>query len=84
MKGSGLGLLIAKDYVEMHGGTIEVHSVLGEGSSFVVNLPTNLVQDAVPQEESFSSRNTKVQGNKVNAVGSASTIRSASFALHAP
>ena len=55
MKGSGLGLLIAKDYVEMHGGTIEAHSVLGEGSSFVVKLPTNLVQATALQEEESPS-----------------------------
>ena len=53
MKGSGLGLLIAKDYVEMHGGTLEAQSVLGEGSSFIVTLPTNLQKEGpMPEEES--------------------------------
>jgi signal transduction histidine kinase len=37
--GSGLGLAIVKKIVEEHQGTIEVHSVLGEGSTFNVNLP---------------------------------------------
>jgi signal transduction histidine kinase len=37
--GSGLGLAIARSIVEMHGGFIEVASVLGEGAVFRVNLP---------------------------------------------
>lgn len=37
--GTGLGLKIVKDCVEIHGGTIRVDSVLGEGSTFTVILP---------------------------------------------
>ena len=39
-KGTGLGLAIARQIVvEKHGGTIEVNSVLGEGTEFVISLP---------------------------------------------
>ena len=37
--GAGLGLTIAKQLVEAHGGTIRVESTLGEGSRFIFSLP---------------------------------------------
>ena len=37
--GTGLGLSVTKMLVEHMGGTIEVHSVQGEGSTFAVTLP---------------------------------------------
>ncbi len=38
--GSGLGLAIARGFVEGNGGTITVQSLPGQGTSFVVSLPT--------------------------------------------
>ncbi len=41
-QGSGLGLSLTRRLVEMHGGTIEVTSKLGSGSTFTVTLPVTV------------------------------------------
>jgi two-component system sensor histidine kinase SenX3 len=37
--GTGLGLAIVKHVAELHGGRVELHSELGEGSTFTAHLP---------------------------------------------
>ncbi|MBS2940029.1 HAMP domain-containing histidine kinase [Nocardioides sp. J2M5] len=45
--GTGLGLAVVEEVVRLHGGTVELASVLGEGSTFTVWLP---VHPAGPRE----------------------------------
>ena len=46
--GTGLGLFISAEIIERHGGTIEVESALGRGSTFTVRLPLALPADDRP------------------------------------
>ena len=50
-KGSGIGLSLAKAFVELHGGTISVESTLNKGSVFTVSLPVVHVSDEVTGQE---------------------------------
>jgi len=56
--GSGIGLSLVKQYVDMHSGSISVESEEGKGSTFTVTLPSGVVPAPVeetprevPQEE---------------------------------
>lgn len=41
-KGTGLGLILCKELIEKHGGTIRAESVEGTGTSFIFTLPKEL------------------------------------------
>ena len=52
--GTGIGLSVVKQYVEMHGGTVAVDSKEGEGSVFSFTLPLPGEADQHPEEETPS------------------------------
>ena len=37
-----MGLAVAKDLIEAHGGDISVESHLGKGSTFIITLPVQI------------------------------------------
>ena len=55
-KGTGLGMAIAKRYVDLMGGKIEVSSRQGVGSTFTVEIPL-LIAEHVPAEKKEKLRN---------------------------
>ena len=43
--GFGLGLAITKKIVEAHGGALNINSILGQGSEFIITLPKEAVNE---------------------------------------
>jgi signal transduction histidine kinase/ligand-binding sensor domain-containing protein/DNA-binding response OmpR family regulator len=79
-QGTGIGLSITKEFIKMHGGTIDVESQLGRGTTFSIRLPLVTLEAPVnnghqvssiqiPEVESELSPLTNVvNGNKTNGV----------------
>ena len=56
--GSGIGLAITKEFVQLHQGTIQVESEVNKGSTFIVRIPLKKV------EEGGFNENTPDKSNK--------------------
>jgi PAS domain S-box-containing protein len=50
-KGTGLGLVIAKDYIEQNGGEFGIESKEGEGSKFYFTVPLNISNEDVTSQQ---------------------------------
>jgi len=53
-QGSGIGLSIVKEFVELHGGQISVESEVGKGTVFLVSLPVEIADDVEIDGEAYS------------------------------
>ena len=49
--GNGLGLSICKKIIEITGGSIEVESELGQGSTFIVKLPITAEEKPITKQK---------------------------------
>jgi len=65
-KGHGLGLSIVKNMVELNGGTINVKSDYGKGSTFIVKFPTLMSSDSgIDQPPESTSTNDALTKKKI-------------------
>ena len=56
--GTGLGLFIAKNIIQQHGGTIQVTSSPGQGANFRVKLPRVIPTAAKDDAVAFGKRSS--------------------------
>jgi signal transduction histidine kinase/CheY-like chemotaxis protein len=62
-QGTGLGMAISKNFVELMGGHIGVRSKLGEGSCFTVDLTFDV--DSTPKEEEVAPMHVELKDMRV-------------------
>ncbi|MFW5830354.1 MAG: ATP-binding protein, partial [Planctomycetota bacterium] len=55
-QGLGLGLALARELAEAHGGTLNAHSAPGQGTVFTLRLPQTAPDEAEPQEQTPPAR----------------------------
>ncbi len=55
-RGLGLGLSVVRAFVAMHGGTVDVSSTLGAGTTFTITLPLSALADPRSSDADSGSR----------------------------
>ncbi len=69
-EGTGIGLALVRELVQLHGGTVEVESRLGFGSVFRVKIPTGFVhlpKDSVRHQPASTAASTASNAHSIEA-----------------
>jgi len=62
VRGSGIGLAVADEIVKHHGGNLTIDSILGEGTTVSIQLPTDKIvipEDLLPEERDLWNEQEK-------------------------
>ena len=88
IQGTGLGMAIVKNYIELMRGSIEVDSHVGEGTVFTVTLPLRVAEEVTaekevrqaPRPELFKGRRILLaEDNELNAEIAQEVLQEAGF-----
>ncbi len=61
--GTGLGLTITREFVAMMGGTVNVESTFGEGSTFVLRLPKKVLENPLEAVEKPATAQARTEAD---------------------
>lgn len=66
LTGAGLGLAVTKALVEMMGGSIHVHSMYGQGSEFIIEIPQRISKLTHDSEQIVNNQNLTTNDKNSN------------------